>query len=100
MMEDQTEPIPEPAFIQAAPQFRIETAGFTAEVSRENGQVSYTDHVVEIAKAEGATHQSGLAENEFYKEMAHEARFGKVVDGEFTGWRFCGTRVPEWAKVI
>lgn len=43
IMEDQAEPIPEPAFIQESPQWSIESAGgFKAMVSRD-GQVSYID---------------------------------------------------------
>jgi hypothetical protein len=57
---------------------------------------------VEIAKREGATHQGALDEVTFYKEQTcpQETHIGKVVDGEFTGWKFWSTYPPEWAKII
>jgi hypothetical protein len=107
MTEAQTEAVDaawndrhDPAFIQEAPQFRIESAaGFTAEVSR-NGKVSYTDKIVEIAKANGATHRRSDTSSTFYRREPHQTMVGNVVNGEFTGWKFKSTYPPELAVEI
>ena len=51
----------------------------------------------EIARIEGATHQSALDANKFFKQEKYQTLACRVDAGEFNGWVYWSTYPPEYA---